>query len=330
MSRPTIEDAFDDDTELALPARPLPNTGPKGALLASVDSDDDSDDDGGGGASDASDDAAPPLPNPGPARLPQMQAQAGAGVPGASPQPAAPTVSDLTPYKKWTCIYPIYIDAKRAYGAGARRVARAEGVWWPLSRDIADASARLGLGTLHEVQKRHPRDWANPGRVRVQLRRDGRPVNERIKTKKQLLEAIAFYIQTIKPELTPKPPFDTPSSSGAPDASASTPGKPQPASKAKQGAPKSTTKGKGKAPDRASAKDKDNARTAARARLPQPPEPQPPLARRVSAYSPALPSGVLVDTVKAGLSAAAAEAAAGGAPPGAGGKGKRKVVRVRG
>lgn len=45
MSRRTavVED-FDDDTELPLPARPLPNTGTKGAILESLtDDDDDSD-----------------------------------------------------------------------------------------------------------------------------------------------------------------------------------------------------------------------------------------------------------------------------------------------
>ena len=55
-------------------------------------------------------------------------------------------------------------------------------MWWPLSKDIADATNRLGLGTLHEVNKAHPRDWENPGRVRVQWKKDGRLVNPAIKT----------------------------------------------------------------------------------------------------------------------------------------------------
>lgn len=82
----------------------------------------------------------------------------------------------------WTCIYPIYLDAKRPYGTGQRRVERAKSLWWPLSKDIADAANRLGLGTLHEVSKSHPRDWENPGRVRVQWKKDGRLVNPSIKT----------------------------------------------------------------------------------------------------------------------------------------------------
>lgn len=84
--------------------------------------------------------------------------------------------------KSWTCVYPIYLDAKRPYGTGQRRVARPKSLWWPLSKDIADAANRLGLGTLHEVSKSHPRDWENPGRVRVQWKKDGRLVNPIIKS----------------------------------------------------------------------------------------------------------------------------------------------------
>ena len=61
-------------------------------------------------------------------------------------------------------------------------MSRDKGLWWPLSKDIADAASRLGLGTLHEVNKSHPRDWENPGRVRVQWKKDGKLVNPVIKT----------------------------------------------------------------------------------------------------------------------------------------------------
>jgi signal recognition particle subunit SEC65 len=61
-------------------------------------------------------------------------------------------------------------------------VERAKSLWWPLSKDIAEAANRLGLGTLHEVGKAHPRDWENPGRVRVQWKKDGHLLNSTIKT----------------------------------------------------------------------------------------------------------------------------------------------------
>ncbi|KAL5476828.1 SEC65 [Sanghuangporus weigelae] len=329
MSRrvqPTIED-FDDDTDIPLPSHPLPNTGPKGALIQSVDldsdsdqdDDDDDDDDERGGEESALIPNFKTNINPGlasPSQLPPGF--------GPAPPPGAGTgrgtVTDLTPYKKWTCIYPIYIDAKRRYGVGSRRIARAKAVWWPLSKDIAEATTRLGLGTLHEVQKSHPSDWDNPGRVRVQWKRDGKLVNERIGTKKMLLEAIALYIQSIKPELIPKPPFNY--------------SRPIPPTSSKQpqikSAPKSSSSSKSKGGN-INTNQKPSSKTSHKRtpqrRLPQAPSPRPQLASSVSAYSPALPSGVLVETVKAGMSAIAAENA--NAPPGSG-KGKRKVVRVRG
>jgi signal recognition particle subunit SEC65 len=62
-----------------------------------------------------------------------------------------------------------------------------------LSKDIADATSRLGLGTLHEVQKSHPRDWENPGRVRVQWKKDGRLMNPAIKTSARIHSAKTLY-----------------------------------------------------------------------------------------------------------------------------------------
>ena len=67
-------------------------------------------------------------------------------------------------------------------------------------------------------------------------------------------------------------------------------------------------------------------------RLPVPPEPHPPLGSRVSTYSPAISTGVLIETVKAGMNAAenSATGAGPGAPPAGTAKGKRKVVRMKG
>jgi len=304
MSRKAaVIEEFDDDTELPLPNQPLPNMGTRGPLLEAIQSfDEDEDDDYPSRAGPASPlGKSKSLFRPPPTDNSRL---AGKG-----------TVTDITPYKSWTCIYPIYIDAKRPYGTGQRRVERPKGVWWPLSKDIADAANRIGLGTLHEVNKAHPRDWENPGRVRVQWKKDGRLVNPVIKTKKQLLEMICLQIQQAKPENVPKPPFNTFASQPA-----STPVKPQAVSN------------KGKQP--VTAKIKSPApmppRKLGGRRLPIPPEPHPPLASRVSAYSPAISTGVLVETVKAGMNATENQG------PGAGGggagmqKGKRKVIRVRG
>ncbi|KAG2053149.1 signal recognition particle, SRP19 subunit [Suillus hirtellus] len=304
MSRRTaVIEEFDDDTDLPLPSRPL-NAGPRGPLLEEIGHSDEED-------SESESDDASAL-----GQASQSQSQSSFHAPTSSGQSLGQpsnTVTDITPYKKWTCIYPIYIDAKRPYGTGERRVAREKSVWWPLSKDIADATSRLGLGTLHEVQKSHPRDWENPGRVRVQWKKDGRLLNPAIKTKKQLLEMISFQIQRLKQDNIPRPPYVM---------------TPPPVSAA-QPAIKTPTSAKGKQKSKAGSGVAVQLSKSSQQRLPTPPQPLPALASRVSPYSPALPTGMLIETVKAGMSA---QEPGTGAAPGQPGiqKGKRKVLRVRG
>ncbi|KAI0000639.1 signal recognition particle, SRP19 subunit [Russula compacta] len=291
--RAAIIEEFDDDTDLPLPSRSLPDTGSRGAILEAIaDSDDNGED------SD---------------ETPELLDHSASGSPAPQPSARDVRVTDITPYKKWTCIYPIYIDAKRPYRTGARRISRSKSVWWPLSKDIADACSRLGLGTLHEVNKMHPSDWENPGRVRVQWKKDGRPVNSNISTKKQLLETIAFQIQRVKTDNVPHEPYTYPQPVPPPTA------KP---TKSKTGVGKSTG---GAQASKAKSKLKFSQRAGRP--LPSPPEPLPALKSRVSSHSPALPAGVLIDAIRAGMNATEGQGAIGGIP---GGKGKRKVVRVRG
>jgi signal recognition particle subunit SRP19 len=133
-----------------------------------------------------------------------------------------------------------------------------------------------------------------------------------------------MQIQMVKPENMPKPPYATTTTATG----GHTPSDPAPApptsSKGKQ--PASKTAGKGATSGTTVAP----AAALANKRLPAPPAPHPPLANRVSPYSPALVSGVLIDTVKAGMNAPdPITGALGGGGGGGGGKGKRKVVRVR-
>ncbi|KAJ8509394.1 hypothetical protein ONZ45_g8432 [Pleurotus djamor] len=279
MSRRTqIEEEFDDDTDLPLPSAPLPNTGTSGPLLQEID---------------ISDDEIDPSSRAGPAS-PSRPARGGP----TEPPELKNTVTDITPYKAWTCIYPIYLDAKRPYGTGERRVKREKALWWPLSKDIADAANRLGLGVLHEVTKSHPRDWENPGRVRVLWKKDGRLVNPVIKTKKMLLEMISIQIQHLKPETVPKPPYTySATSNDGTDAA------PPPAPSAKSAKGKQTLLSKSKSPSVPSQSQKDVEAKRHGRPLPVPPSPLVPLASRVSPYSPALSSGVLMEAVKAGMNA---------------------------
>ncbi|KAL2175266.1 signal recognition particle, SRP19 subunit [Thermothelomyces heterothallicus CBS 202.75] len=100
----------------------------------------------------------------------QQQQQQQHARPGAPPPyPRMQTTTDEKAYKSFQCLYPVYFDATRSRAEG-RRVPRSVAVANPLAFDIVQACARLGLQTVLEAGKLHPKDWANPGRVKVDLR----------------------------------------------------------------------------------------------------------------------------------------------------------------
>lgn len=134
-----------------------------------------------------------------------------------------------------------------------------------------------------------------------------------MRIEKQLLETISSQIQRVKTDNIPCEPYTYPQPVPPPTVKTT---------KSKTSASKSTVVGQ-------ASKTKPNRKISQRTGrpLPSPPEPQPALKTRVSAHSPVLPSGVLIDTIRAGMNATEGQGAAGGIP---GGKGKRKVVRVRG
>lgn len=71
--------------------------------------------------------------------------------------------------KDWQCLYPVYFDASRSRVEG-RRVGKKQAVHNPLAREIVDAVQALGLKVMFEPGKIHPKDWSNPGRVRVAVK----------------------------------------------------------------------------------------------------------------------------------------------------------------
>jgi signal recognition particle subunit SRP19 len=79
------------------------------------------------------------------------------------------STTDEAKYKDFQCIYPIYFDRNRTRKEG-RRVGIEGAVENPLAREIVAACGRLRLETLFEPTKLHPKDWANPGRVKVKLK----------------------------------------------------------------------------------------------------------------------------------------------------------------
>lgn len=62
----------------------------------------------------------------------------------------------------------------------------------PLAREIVYAVQLLGLKTVFEPGKMHPRDWANPGRVRVLIKEDGRARSSRVKNSQHPLPLSYF------------------------------------------------------------------------------------------------------------------------------------------
>ena len=103
--------------------------------------------------------------------------------------------------KAYQCIYPLYFDASRSREDG-RRVKKENAVPNPLARELVDALQEIGktlavaLQIVFEPSKCHPKDWANPGRVRVLVKTDGRPVTAKVQSKHHLYILISAYLKS--------------------------------------------------------------------------------------------------------------------------------------
>lgn len=123
MSRKvTIEEEFDDETDLPLPARPLPNMGSKGAILEEITSSGDEDD------FDMNIEQEPTAGPATPSRAPRPQSsaprpQASPPLGGQARQQPANSVTDITPYKKSvvleylsvSCLIIVQVDLHLSY-----------------------------------------------------------------------------------------------------------------------------------------------------------------------------------------------------------------------
>lgn len=115
--------------------------------------------------------------------------------PPADAAPSGPkthytSASDAKKYADFSVLYPIYFSALHTRAEG-RRVPSSLAVPNPLARDIAHACSQLSLQVLFEPGKSHPRDWSNPGRVRVKLPRGEHPV----KNKHHLFRVVADWLK---------------------------------------------------------------------------------------------------------------------------------------
>jgi signal recognition particle subunit SRP19 len=93
------------------------------------------------------------------------------------PRPQQPPAASKT----WHVLYPVYFDASVTRVQG-RRIAKELAVKNPLALTIANAVSQRGLMSVFEPIRTHPKDWANPGRVRVRLKdEEGRWVARGVK-----------------------------------------------------------------------------------------------------------------------------------------------------
>lgn len=99
-------------------------------------------------------------------------------------------------FKDWQLLYPVYFDKNKTVSEG-RRVPLELAVENPLGQTIAEACKYLTLPSIYEAHKTHPKDWANPGRVRVQLKDDPAldlpPHN--VKNKRHLYRLVAQFMK---------------------------------------------------------------------------------------------------------------------------------------
>ncbi|CAL5022388.1 unnamed protein product [Urochloa decumbens] len=100
----------------------------------------------------------------------------------------------VTGSKKWSVIYPVYINSRKTVAEG-RRVAAGKACPDPTCAEIADCCSHLKIPCRIESDKAYPRDFLQLGRVRVQLKGDdGSLVNPDITTKKQLMLQVAELV----------------------------------------------------------------------------------------------------------------------------------------
>ncbi|KAH8145936.1 uncharacterized protein LAJ45_10078 [Morchella importuna] len=103
------------------------------------------------------------------------------------------SAGSATLYKSYHCLYPVYFDSTRSRSSG-RRAPRALSIPNPLARALVDACASLRLKTVFEPGKTHPKDWANPGRVRVLLPREGNGATGDVSSKFVLYQKVGEWL----------------------------------------------------------------------------------------------------------------------------------------
>ena len=118
---------------------------------------------------------------------------------GASEEEAPKTITSED-VKRWNIIYPAFLDKGKTCAEG-RRVPKEIAIENPDLYQIGSACLHLGYSrVVLELRKTYPRDFSNPGRLRVKIDNEkGEPIVPEITNMRKLLVAVAKAI----PELPP-------------------------------------------------------------------------------------------------------------------------------
>ncbi|CAX39695.1 signal recognition particle subunit sec65 homologue, putative [Candida dubliniensis CD36] len=106
------------------------------------------------------------------------------------------TPQEKEQFNQFQIIYPCYFDINRSHKQG-RRVSIDKAVENPLATTISDACKKLGLPVFLELDKTHPQDFGNPGRVKVLFKAvfdNGKLLNSKLSTKRILFNVICEYL----------------------------------------------------------------------------------------------------------------------------------------
>jgi signal recognition particle subunit SRP19 len=135
------------------------------------------------------------------------QSYSGTPQPYGQPAPALRPASSTSPpkpdpqIKRYQSLYPIYFDSTRSK-RGGRRVSSSLATPSPLALTILQALQSIlathPLPLAFEPSKTHPKDWSNPGRVRLQLfsPTTHKPLHPTIHSKPHLYTLIAAYLKS--------------------------------------------------------------------------------------------------------------------------------------
>ncbi|QSL65211.1 hypothetical protein MERGE_002518 [Pneumocystis wakefieldiae] len=125
-------------------------------------------------------------------------------------------IENTKEFHRWSILYPLYFDSRRSI-KGGRKVPISKAVENPLANTLANGAKALGFSCIFESNKTHPKDWANPGRIRILFKQNGIPSNVSFKTKKALYLGLSSYLQAnpttkMSPMKVPVPGFNKPPS----------------------------------------------------------------------------------------------------------------------